>query len=627
MLLLLLLLLLAVDVDAAAAFLVPRAPATAAGVARKGRMQSPQPHWRRQQCRHQRVAPSLLGAGNDGDVEEEWSDFDGYVGDDFASYGGGGADAGEIESAGSSLIGAEGGEDSSSTSPSAPGTNLSELLFKSSSDLTGCQSRQFSLGPDLLLSDYVGTLGFEEVTDWEYYYPSEDPESDDRKVVAPNPLDPESQPRRTRESSGSVVRVFRGEFVGTLGGLLRSQALDGRVLVREYSGDNKFATRLAQSELDAVSRLQSRLLRDEGKKNSGGGNGQDSWIPAAAARNGGGDDDDDGSGGSDNTDRNLRKDNRNVVELVKMLQGKDAPYVGILGTVNLDDVEFDPNEFYRALGVPPPKPDSVWIVYAYAGLSTLQATFAGQPPIVRLSKLPPKRGIFGGVVDPPPLPSFEQRATYVKAIVKGIVDAVATLHESGVVHRSIGRGSVLLSTTASDKREASSPYATSSSQLRVKLSDFGFAGRYEGSTDSAEFCARARTFGLSGVRRGDNTAATANFAMAEDMHAAGFVVMGLLLTALAELPTPGFPVPPTDEDTLQRLLTDIFDKDMNQFREYIAAEEVIWSKLVALLDENDGAGWSVLETLLLAREKAVEKKDTMQLFAVRQLLSNPFFAS
>jgi len=58
-------------------------------------------------------------------------------------------------------------------------------------------------------------------------------------------------------------------------------------------------------------------------------------------------------------------------------------------------------------------------------------------------------------------------------------------------------------------------------------------------------------------------------------------------------------MPATDEDTLQRLLGEIFDKDFEQFREYVEAED-IWSNLVQLLDESDGSGWKVLETLVLA---------------------------
>jgi hypothetical protein len=73
--------------------------------------------------------------------------------------------------------------------------NFNDLLSSSSrsgvmtGDVTGCQTRLFSLGPDLVLSNYVGSYSFEEVTDWEYYYPAEDSNSDDRQIVQPNPLD------------------------------------------------------------------------------------------------------------------------------------------------------------------------------------------------------------------------------------------------------------------------------------------------------------------------------------------------------------------------------------------------------------------------------------------------------
>jgi hypothetical protein len=35
-------------------------------------------------------------------------------------------------------------------------------------DLSGCRARQFSLGADLVLSDFAGSMGFDEATDWEY---------------------------------------------------------------------------------------------------------------------------------------------------------------------------------------------------------------------------------------------------------------------------------------------------------------------------------------------------------------------------------------------------------------------------------------------------------------------------
>jgi hypothetical protein len=469
-------------------------------------------------------------------------------------------------------------------------------------DLSACTSRQFSLGQDLVLSDYVGNMGFDEVTDWEYYYPNED-DPDDRQVVQPNPFDP-AKPKRTRTSSGSVVRLFRGEFVGQLGGTISAQGLDKRVLVKEFTGS--LALELAQAELEAAGKLQSELLKVSKVDSAVKGE----WIRIGASRSG-------NAGGM------VRQDNANLAQLVKLLS--QSKFLGIFGEVNLAELEGElaPNEFYRALGVPPPKADAVWVVYEYAGFTTV----AGyqQPALMRRANIAPTKGFFGKLVQPPPIPAWKDRANYVvKGIMKQAIEAVATVHESGIVHRSLGRNSFLLSSKAMDKREAVSPYATLTDQLVVKLTDFGFSGLYKHSTSNEEFCSRARTFDLY-FRKGENTIATTNFAIAEDMHALGFVFLGLLLSSLAEVPTAQYSMPATDEDTLQRLLGDIFGKDVKgEFRDYVEAEE-IWTKVVELLDQKEGAGWTVLETLLLAREKATKNKDTSQIFTVRGLLSNPFF--
>ena len=296
------------------------------------------------------------------------------------------------------------------------------------------------------------------------------------------------------------------------------------------------------------------------------------------------------------------------------------------GEVNLSELDgnLEPNEFYRAMGVTPPQPGSVWVVYEYVGLSTVQAYAV--PAELRLARLPPKKGFFGNIITPQ-LPPWKERANYVvKGIMKDAIAALATVHESGMVHGSIGRASIILSSKDMDKTTAISPMSTMISKLRVKLSDFSFTKPFEQSTTNDEFCTRARSFGLN-FRKGDNNVLTTNFAIAEDMHAIGFVFLGLLLTTLAVLPKPvasTYQMPATDEDTLQRLLGDIFDKDMKQFREFVL-EEDIWLDLVTLLDENDKSGWRVLETLVLAREKAAKNKDTDQLFTIRGLLSSPFF--
>jgi len=469
--------------------------------------------------------------------------------------------------------------------------SMSNILQKSKTaaeDLSACQARQFLLGNDLQITAFSGSMGFDEVTDWEYYYESED--GNDRKVVPPPPLDP-SKPKRTRESSGSVVRLFRGEFGGRLGATLRAQGLDSRILIKEFSGT--LALNLARAELESIGKLQSQLLTD---------NNVESMVPTATARS-----------------TLTRQDDGNLCKLLEYL--KNAPYTGILGEVNLaelleEDADFDKNEWYRAFSVPPPKPGSIWIVYEYTGLATV-ASYS-QPASVRVSKMPLQRGLFGNIVTPPTLPPFKERARYIRlGIVQQAMEAVATLHDAGIAHRSIGQNSVILGSVALDKNEAASPYSTNLSRIRIKLADFGFSGRFQYSTRDEGFLTRAKSFGLH-FQQGESSSATMAFAMAEDLHALGFVVLGLLLSALAQVPTPEYTLPATDEDTLQRLVTDIFDKDLEQFREYVEAEE-IWSSLVDFMDETEG--WDFMESLLFARERAAAGESV----TARELLSSSPF--
>mmetsp|Transcript_49408 Transcript_49408/g.119855 ORF Transcript_49408/g.119855 Transcript_49408/m.119855 type:complete len:252 (-) Transcript_49408:56-811(-) len=246
------------------------------------------------------------------------------------------------------------------------------------------------------------------------------------------------------------------------------------------------------------------------------------------------------------------------------------------------------------------------------------------PPAVRRSQLPPVKKFFG-FQDPSPLPPFRTRGNYViNGIIKGMIEAVATMHEAGFCHKSIsGNSFVLTAPNSQDKREPSTIYFTRTAGLSVKLQDFGFSCRLDDvSQIDPEFVGRARSFGFS-FREGETSIDTTNFAMAEDMYALGFVVLGLLLTSLSEADD-AQSMPQTDEDTLQRLLGEIFANDFSKFREYIKEEEV-WDSLVELLDDNDGAGWTVLETLFNAREKVAATKGSSQIVTARGLLSNAFF--
>mmetsp|Transcript_56216 Transcript_56216/g.63754 ORF Transcript_56216/g.63754 Transcript_56216/m.63754 type:complete len:409 (+) Transcript_56216:700-1926(+) len=406
-------------------------------------------------------------------------------------------------------------------------------------------------------------------------------------------------PKRTRISSGSVVRVFRAELVGRLGATISSRGLDRRILIKEYSGD--LALQLASNEQVAISRLQSQLMEKEKIKCAIEG----SWIQCASSRT-----------------VLTRKDDAHVGDLLKMLSL--SPFLGILGQVNLAEIDdMDPNDFYRALGVRPPKPKSIWIVFEYTGLNTI-ASYTSMPPEKRRAKQPPKKNFFGSFIPSKPLPPFRERANFIiKGIMKESLSALATLHEAGIVHRSLGRNSFVLSSPSQNKAESSSIYFTRISGLVVKLSDLGFAGLLEDSTKDQAFISRARSFGLS-FRTGDTSLTTTNFAMAEDLHALGFVFLGLLLVSLANLPDANALMPATDEDTIQKLLNEIFKLDFQAFREYVEAEDV-WENLVLLLDEKDGAGWIVLESLFKAREKVAENKNMPRIVTARGLLSNPFF--
>ena len=482
---------------------------------------------------------------------------------------------------------------------------------KSNMDLSGSSTRQFNLGYDIMISSYAGSIGFDEVIDWEYF---DNPGEEVRNIVEPPPFDP-TKPKRTRSSSGSVVRLFRGELTGPAASMLRSKGKEYRVFVKEFSGE--MAEDLAKAELETVGRLQSVLCAEFSESAKNG-----DWANTASSRY---------LLGMDLGD--TRKDDNHLVQLMETLTNKKniIPIVGILGRLNLSqyesDPDLDPNEWYRALGVPPPKQNSIWIVYEYAGLSTLGAY--SQPPLLRRAKLPPKRGIFGNTVPPPQLPPWRERTNYVvKGIMKKALEGLAILHENGVAHRSIGRSSIVLSTDALDKSIPSSIYTTNPINTNIKFMDFGFAGVISESSINESFRRRAQTFGIEIKEQTVSTTVSiqeTNFAMAEDLHALGFVFLGLLLTALAEPSSENYKMPDTDEDSLQRLLGEIFDKNIEEFREYCEAEE-IWTNVVALLDENNGAGWDLIENLCFARERVGKLgKDDLQLITARGLLSNPLF--
>ena len=482
---------------------------------------------------------------------------------------------------------------------------FAQVTQKQQTDLSGCSMRQFNLGYDLIITDFAGSLGFEEVVDWEYYQPSL--ENNERKVVEPPPFDPNS-PKRTREKSGSIVRIFRGELSGRLASMARSRGLDVRVMLKEFSGES--AVSLARAELETLTKIQSNFCAevDEGALNG-------EWASSASMRYIEG-----------RVNGSTKKDDENLMKWMEIMTAKNIPYVGIIGELNMleffeDEKGNGKNEWYRALKVKPPEPNSLWIVYEYVGLSTLSRY--AQPALKRWFSLPPQKN-FWGQPTMAALPPWRERAKYVKAMMRGCLEGLSSIHESGFTHRSLGRNSIIISSVGQDKQEASSPLATVAQRLRMKISDFGFSGRIVDASNDDDFRKRARAFDLD-IVKGATMLESKSFAIAEDLHALGFVFIGLLLSSLAEIPRQEYKMPPTDEDALQRLMSDIFDKDMDEFRDYVDAED-IWSGVVGLLDENDGEGWRALEQMCFARENVVDNLASGQILTVDGVLSSPFFA-
>lgn len=241
-------------------------------------------------------------------------------------------------------------------------------------------------------------MAFDTIVDWEYF----SQEDDEKNIVQPNPLDP-SQPRRTRESSGSVIRIFRGELSGRVASMMRSQGKEYRILLKEFSGE--MAVELAEAEFRCIGKLQSDLcaLKSGEAKNG-------DWANTASSR----------YLLAQDEKADTKEDDNNLIKLMDILNSRkeSAPFVGILGRLNIDDLDLEPNEWYKALGkfkllskvrrlyseisnsdahtwtiqhktnsigVPPPKFNSVWIVYEYAGLGT--PSQYSQPPLFRRSRL------------------------------------------------------------------------------------------------------------------------------------------------------------------------------------------------------------------------------------------------
>eukprot|EP00953_Heterococcus_sp_UTEX-ZZ885_P016167 9109-Heterococcus_DN1.PRE.1 len=217
------------------------------------------------------------------------------------------------------------------------------------------------------------------------------------------------------------------------------------------------------------------------------------------------------------------------------------------------------------------------------------------------------------------------------------VEAVAFVQEAGIAHRSLGPSSFRVNTLDERAPEL----------LKVRLTDFAFASAL-GSPDEDTIRRAAKAIG-SVSRHPPSPVFVSSLLIKEDLQCLGYTFLELLITSLEvtkpepkatsnsssgsasnadtaaaaaraaavaraqgslaasttssssssssgnnvdssrDLTPPE--LRPSDQQSLRRLIQDIYSLDVKgRFREYALAEDS-WSAAVSFLDENNGAGW------------------------------------
>jgi len=243
--------------------------------------------------------------------------------------------------------------------------------------------------------------------------------------------------------------------------------------------------------------------------------------------------------------------------------------VGTMLGYMYSDASFDTDSFQtqwraRLPNTPPPAAGNLWTVFAWEGFQT----------VAEFPRAPQERDFWDWRGDG----ARARRGEFVKAIALRALEVLAWLHGRGVVHRSIGGSSLLLNTL--DQRAAS--------LLAVKAIDLGFA------TSASALTAEEVE---SAMRRGaaNPLEALSVFALT-DLHQLGYVLLELVLAAMCDYDGSGGGRS-IELQQLKRLIEDVFDDDLDGFRTY-CVEEPSWASAVALLDERDRAGWSLLQQLV-----------------------------
>jgi len=280
----------------------------------------------------------------------------------------------------------------------------------------------------------------------------------------------------------------------------------------------------------------------------------------------------------------------NEAKTIAALTGESFPR--LFGKLQMDfaggNSEEGDRAWITAMGVPPPRKGSTWLVFAYDGDGGNTLLSFSRPTKIRVAAAVEARGGRRSLALPP-LPRDVSWVTTTRFVIRGCLpqalNALACLHEAGYAHRVLSAASIQLGAKTGMNKNVALEYCDPS-MLSIKFSDFGRATSLDGDTLPGG--------GLTLV--------------AEDLRALGLIFLQLLLGALAEtisvdpstslyVPLPR-PPPVTSADLVRQLA--LFDGRIagdSGFSEFCRGEPA-WSKVVALLDADDGAGWQFLELLV-----------------------------
>ncbi|XP_027361142.1 uncharacterized protein LOC113869160 [Abrus precatorius] len=178
--------------------------------------------------------------------------------------------------------------------------------------------------------------------------------------------------------------------------------------------------------------------------------------------------------------------------------------------------------------------------------------------------------------------TIKRRQYFIIKLLQGVMRGLVYLHEHDRLHQSLGPFSVVLNTIS--EREA--PY------LIPRLRDLAFSVnvRYTELEDSGQLADGLwrRATGAGAFTHMEKRA----FGIADDIYEAGLLFAYLAFVPFCEAAV-------MDGLSLQRLLENTFQLDLEAVREYCIADDKLISA-VEFLDLGGGAGWELLQAMLNA---------------------------